>query len=208
MELGTDIADPVARLAAIRDLMASSDVMARRSARASWRTGAAGALGGDRRHQQDAALASALLGNWTPLANCAIANVPGPRVPLYLQGARLSYLSAIMPIADGMGLVFSVTSYSDMLIVSFTACYEQLPDPEQLAQCLRDSFQEYLALLKPPARRKPKAGRGGRFRAAAGCRDQAGAAQAGRARGALNGRHPAAPRIRVAGRSRRIRPSC
>jgi diacylglycerol O-acyltransferase len=78
--------------------------------------------------------ASALLGNWTPLANCAIANVPGPQVPLYLQGARLSYLSAIMPIADGMGLVFSVTSYNDMLIVSFTACYEQLPDPEQLAQ--------------------------------------------------------------------------
>jgi hypothetical protein len=77
--------------------------------------------------------------------------VPGPRVPLYLQGARLSYLSAIMPVADGMGLVFSVTSYSDMLIVSFTACYEQLPDPELLAQCLRDSFQEYLALVQSPA---------------------------------------------------------
>jgi diacylglycerol O-acyltransferase len=99
---------------------------------------------------------SALLGQWTPLANCAIANVPGPRVPLYLQGARLSYLSAIMPVADGMGLVFSVTSYSDMLIVSFTACYEQLPDPELLAQCLRDSFQEYLALVQSPAKRKPK----------------------------------------------------
>jgi hypothetical protein len=100
--------------------------------------------------------ASALLGQWTPLANCAIANVPGPQVPLYLQGARLTYLSAIMPIADGMGLVFSVTSYSDMVIVSFTACYEQLPDPELLAQCLRDSFQEYLALVQPPARRKPR----------------------------------------------------
>ena len=61
--------------------------------------------------------ASALLGNWTPLANCAIANVPGPRVPLYLQGARLTYVSAIMPISDGMGLVFSVTSYSGMMVV-------------------------------------------------------------------------------------------
>ncbi len=61
-----------------------------------------------------------------------------------------------MPISDGMGLVFSVTSYSDMIVISFTGCYEQLPDPEVFAQCLRDSFQEYLALVRPPARRKPR----------------------------------------------------
>jgi diacylglycerol O-acyltransferase len=44
--------------------------------------------------------------------------------------------------------VFSVTGYNDTIVVSFTSCYEQLPDPEVLAQCLRDSFQEYLALTK------------------------------------------------------------
>jgi hypothetical protein len=37
--------------------------------------------------------------------------VPGPAIPLYLNGARMTYFSAIMPISDGMGLVFSVTSY-------------------------------------------------------------------------------------------------
>ncbi|MDO8340663.1 MAG: WS/DGAT domain-containing protein, partial [Candidatus Woesebacteria bacterium] len=100
--------------------------------------------------------ASALLGNWAPLANCAITNVPGPQVALYLHGARLRYLSAIMPISDGMGLVFSVTSYNEMIVISFTACYEQLPDPEVFAQCLRDSFQEYLALVRTPQRRKPR----------------------------------------------------
>jgi diacylglycerol O-acyltransferase len=155
--LGTDIADPVARLAAIRDLMASSDVMnqavSARELADVVQFAPSAAIAATSKLLRSA---SALLGNWTPLANCAIANVPGPQVPLYLQGARLSYLSAIMPIADGMGLVFSVSSYNDMLIVSFTGCYEQLPDPEQLAQALRDSFQEYLALLKPPARRKPK----------------------------------------------------
>jgi hypothetical protein len=66
-------------------------------------------------------------------------------------------LSAIMPISDGMGLVFSVTSYSEMIVISFTGCYEQLPDPEVFAQCLRDSFQEYLALVRPPSRRTPRA---------------------------------------------------
>ena len=100
--------------------------------------------------------ASALLGDWAPLANCAITNVPGPQVPLYLQGARLTYVSAIMPISDGMGLVFSVTSYADMIVISFTACYEQVPDPGVFAQCLRDSFQEYLARVRSAARRKPR----------------------------------------------------
>ncbi len=156
MELGTDIADPVARLLALRDLAASSEVMAeavtaRELAELAQQAPSAAIAATSKMLRST----SALLGQWTPLANCAIANVPGPRVPLYLQGARLSYLSAIMPVADGMGLVFSVTSYSDMLIVSFTACYEQLPDPELLAQCLRDSFQEYLALVQSPARRKP-----------------------------------------------------
>lgn len=92
------------------------------------------------------AYASAQLGRWAPLANCTIANVPGPAAPLYLKGARMTYFSAIMPLSDGMGLVFSVTSYDDKIIVSFTSCYEQLPDPEVFAQCVRDSFQEYLAV--------------------------------------------------------------
>jgi WS/DGAT/MGAT family acyltransferase len=155
LELGTDIADPVERLAAIQALSSSSEVMAQAvSARE---------LVDLAEHAPSAAIAvtskmlrsaSALLGNWAPLANCAITNVPGPQLPLYLQGARLTYLSAIMPISDGMGLVFSVTSYSEMIVISFTACYEQLPDPEIFAQCLRDSFQEYLVLVRPAARRK------------------------------------------------------
>ena len=67
-------------------------------------------------------------------------------MPLFLNGARMTYFSAIMPISDGMGLVFSVTSYDGKIIISFTSCYEQMPDPEVFAQCVRDSFQEYLAL--------------------------------------------------------------
>jgi WS/DGAT/MGAT family acyltransferase len=157
LELCTDIADPVARLAAIQAVSSSSEVMAQavsaRELAELARQAPSAAIAATSKMLRSA---SALLGNWAPLANCAIANVPGPRVPLYLHGARLTYVSAIMPISDGMGLVFSVTSYSDMIVVSFTACYEQLPDPQVFAQCLRDSFQEYLALVRPPARRKPR----------------------------------------------------
>jgi WS/DGAT/MGAT family acyltransferase len=153
--LGTDVVDPVERLIAIQATSSSSIIMAQAvSARE---------LIDLAQHAPSAAIAatskmlrsaSALLGDWVPLANCAIANVPGPQVPLYLHGARLTYVSAIMPISDGMGLVFSVTSYNDMIVISFTACYEQLPDPEVFAQCLRDSFQEYLARVRPAGRGK------------------------------------------------------
>ena len=156
--LGTDIADPVQRLAMIQALSSSSDVVARavgaRELTALAQAAPSAAIAVSSKMLRSAA---ALLGDWAPLANCAITNIPGPRVPLYLQGARLTYLSAIMPIADGMGLVFSVTSYNDMIIVSFTGCYEQLPDPQVFALCLRDSFKEYVALLRPAPRRKPRA---------------------------------------------------
>ena len=92
-----------------------------------------------------------------PVANCAITNVPGPSVPLYLNGARMTYFSAIMPINDGLGLVFAVTSYDGKIIVSPTSCREQMPDPEVFAQCVRDAFQDYLALARAGPRSKAKA---------------------------------------------------
>ena len=83
--------------------------------------------------------------------------MPGPSVPLYLNGARMTYFSAIMPINDGLGLVFAVTSYDGKIIVSPTSCREQMPDPEVFAQCVRDAFQDYLALARARARTKAKA---------------------------------------------------
>ena len=55
-----------------------------------------------------------------------------------------------------MGLVFSVTGYNESIVISFTACSEQIPDPDVFALCLRDSFQEYLALARPSTRGKPR----------------------------------------------------
>jgi hypothetical protein len=77
--------------------------------------------------------------------------VPGPQSALYLCGARLTYFSAMLPVSDGMGLVFAVTHHDGQVIISPTSCRELLPDPERLAQCLRDSYQEMLALAARPA---------------------------------------------------------
>ena len=158
--LGVNIADPVQRLAYIKAQTAASPLMAR----------AIGAreLTDIGTHAPAATLAitgkmlgRALLGvgRRAPLANCAIANVPGPTVPIYLNGARMTYFSAIMPINDGLGLVFAVTSYDGKVIISPTSCREQMPDPEAFAQCLRDCFQESLALARKAARAKARAGK-------------------------------------------------
>jgi diacylglycerol O-acyltransferase / wax synthase len=147
--LGVGIADPVKRLAFVKAQTAGSELMSRAiDARELTDLGT---------HAPATTLAitgkmlgRALLGigHGAPLANCAIANVPGPSVPLYLNGARMTYFSAIMPINDGLGLVFAVTSYDGKIIVSPTSCREQMPDPEVFAQCVRDCFQEYLALAR------------------------------------------------------------
>jgi len=118
--------------------------------------------------------ASARLGSSTPPANGTLAHLPASAQPLYLCGARLSFFSAILPITDGLGLAFAVTRYDGRLVISPTSCRELMPDPAMFAQCLRDSFQEYLALTVPrpaPAAAAPRAARprgssGGRARRA------------------------------------------
>jgi WS/DGAT/MGAT family acyltransferase len=156
--LRTDLADAVARLRSIKRFVASAgDHQLAVSARE---------LTDIRKHAPAASLAlsarmmagTALsFGHRAPVASCTITNVPGPAIPLYLDGARMTYFSAIMPIYDGMGLVIAVTSYDGRIIISPTSCREQMPDPEFFAQCIRDSFQEYLSLADRP--RKPRAGK-------------------------------------------------
>lgn len=156
--LGVSISDPLQRLAFIRAQTAASPLIAR-------------AVGAreltDIGTQAPAAtlaitgkmLGRALLGvgRRAPLANCVVTNVPGPTVPIYLNGARMTYFSAVMPINDGLGLVFAVTSYDGKIIISPTSCREQMPDPEAFAQCLRDCFQDYLALARKAERARKSA---------------------------------------------------
>jgi len=183
--LGTEIEDPVRRLRAVKGHTSNNQEIGQ----------AVGAkeLTDITKHAPAATLAmsarllagSAIgLGQRAPLASCTVTNVPGPAIPLYLNGARMTYFSAIMPISDGMGLVFAVTSYDGKIIISPTSCREQIPDPEFFALCIRESFQEYLELANRPAtrRRKPAA------------RKKAQGAPRGKAKGTARAKVKAAPR--------------
>ena len=88
------------------------------------------------------------------LFNLGISNVPGPNVPLYLQGAKLKFWSIVAPCTDGMGAVFAVTSYDKEIFICPTACREIVPDPEFLAECVELSYAELLSATRSSARRK------------------------------------------------------
>jgi WS/DGAT/MGAT family acyltransferase len=151
VSLATDIDDPVQRLRLIHAQTSGSGDAAAAAADAP-RPGATVLA------RTAKALARALAGERTPLAACSITHVPGPPGPLFLCGARMTYFSAMLPISDGLGLAFAVTSYDGRIVISPTSCRELMPDPERFAQCLRDSFQQLLALA-PAAPVPPKAGR-------------------------------------------------
>ncbi len=76
-----------------------------------------------------------------PFLNTIITNVPGPQVPLYFTGAKMVALHGMGPVADGLGLIHPVFSYSGKISIAVTACRDQMPDPGFYAQCLRESFE-------------------------------------------------------------------
>ena len=153
VRLGTDIADPLQRLQVlhVQALQGPDEVARALGSRALVEAGeqaSAALLAWGRRL---VVRAGARLGSRTPPANCTLAELPAPAQPMYLCGARLSYFSAILPISDGLGLAFAVTRYDGRVVISPTSCRELMPDPEAFAQCLRDSFQDYLALAQRPS---------------------------------------------------------
>jgi len=207
--LGTELDDAVQRLALIQsqtaESKASGQALAARELTDVQMQSASATLALSSRMQ---GLSSQAGLRRAPTAACTVTNVPGPSVPMYLLGARMSYFSAIMPISDGMGLVFAVTSYDARIVISPTSCRELIPDPEAFTQHLRDSFQEYLALAQvvaPAAAAAKKTGRAPAAPRSARPRVSAPGAPAPTRRSA--GKAATAPRAAPSGRPRRTTPA-
>jgi WS/DGAT/MGAT family acyltransferase len=64
--------------------------------------------------------------------NVVISNVPGPRVPLYMAGARMRHFYPVSTLADGGGLNITVQSYLDTLDFGLVSCRELVPDLDDL----------------------------------------------------------------------------
>ena len=80
-----------------------------------------------------------------PPFNVLVSNVPGPRHPLYLAGAKQKHSYPVSTITDGMGLNITCTSYMDNLDFGLISCRELVPDLWQMTDTLHDALAELSA---------------------------------------------------------------
>src|SRR5262245_30452525 len=89
-----------------------------------------------------------------PVFNVTVSNVPGPREPLFLGGARLVSQYPVSMLVEGQGLHITVVSYAATLPLGLLACRELVPDLWDLA---RDFSAGLETLAKAAAARTPSA---------------------------------------------------
>ena len=154
-ELGTNVANPLERLDAIR----RSTGEAKRHlgelppvARASYALLINGPYIG------------ALLAGFSEHApipfNLGISNVPGPPEPLYFNGSRLDALYPLSLLLHGNALNITCVSYAGTLNFGFTGARDTLPHLQHLAVCMGQSLEELSqVLLGKPARANARAPR-------------------------------------------------
>ncbi|MGI8711509.1 MAG: WS/DGAT/MGAT family O-acyltransferase [Acidimicrobiales bacterium] len=83
--------------------------------------------------------------------NLVVSNVPGPREPLFIAGARIVELYSVGPILEGIGLNVTVWSYIDRLYVGILGCPDQQDDLRRLAEVLPDALSELEAVGASPS---------------------------------------------------------
>ncbi len=143
--LGTDIADPLRRLAVVREGTQNSkeftNALGARTLLDMADLMPGGLVGLGARASARLSLANRM----RPIFNCTVTNMPGPRHPLYMAGAKLVAMYGAGMIVEGMGLIHPVMSYCGDMTIAFTSCREMLPDPAHYAACLQSSFDELAA---------------------------------------------------------------
>ncbi len=143
VSLGSDVADPIARLAAVHESAtkskAVSDEVGERVLEyveflpggllvATLRLGMAANLGKFYESSR--------------VANTLVSTMRGPDFPIYLVGARMIAGYGLSPFTQGCGLIHNVISYHGRVVVSINGCPTVLPDIDHYADCMDASFAE------------------------------------------------------------------
>jgi WS/DGAT/MGAT family acyltransferase len=74
--------------------------------------------------------------------NMVVTNVPGPQIPLFMLGARLTDLFPSVPITGRLGLGIALFSYDGKLYWGFNADWEQLPDLHGFIELTEFAFDD------------------------------------------------------------------
>ena len=132
--LGTDIADPVARLAQLA--LANANAKAHHKAIPADTLQEWAEFAAPRTFGLAVRMVSSLkLAEKGPVIhNLVISNVPGPPVPLYFMGARIDALYPLGPVFHGAGLNVTVMSSNGKMHVGLIGCQDALPEISELAE--------------------------------------------------------------------------
>jgi WS/DGAT/MGAT family acyltransferase len=143
LDLPLGIANPVARLYAVRENM--------RALKGSYQPvltlGLLAAVGAGPKLLQDQLL-QALSRNGTAV----MTNVPGPQVPLYVAGAKIEGFMFWVPQAGDIGMGVSILSYNGTVQFGLITDRGLVPDPEGVIRRFRPEFDKLVltALMAPP----------------------------------------------------------
>ena len=80
------------------------------------------------------------------LYNVVISNVPGPKQPLYWNGALLEGMYPVSIPVDGMALNITLVSYADQLSFGLIACRRSVPHVQRMLAYLEQGLAELEAL--------------------------------------------------------------
>jgi diacylglycerol O-acyltransferase len=145
--LGTHLEDPLARLIAIRNCMNYNKRRNRALLPGQLLTYAALML------LPGAATTLLRLAPDNVLGNVVISHVPGPRKPLYWQGARLTGLYPLSLLFDYGALNITVVSRQDFVDFGLLACPKTVPGMQRLLEFLEDALKELEAAVPKSADR-------------------------------------------------------
>lgn len=151
--LGTDLEDPRARLAAITASTARAKAHLQSLPRQALT------------HYTVTFMAPYILqlltglgGRLRPVFNLTISNVAGPDHPLYLNGARMDAMYPMSLLSHGQALNITCLSYAGTMHFGFVGCRNTLPHMQRLAVYAGDALDELRAVFMPPAPARVAAG--------------------------------------------------
>jgi diacylglycerol O-acyltransferase / wax synthase len=151
INLATNIADPVKRIAAIRDASTAAKMLTGSM------KGAMTTVTSDLPTLGIPWLMSiitplyktAVSTNRIPVvANLVISNVPGPPVPLYMAGAKMKSYFPVSIVTHGLALNITIHSYAGSLDYGLIAAKDQVPDLKQFVKGLESAHRELMAIAK------------------------------------------------------------
>jgi len=146
--LGTDIEDPLERLAAISASVKAAKSHVQSLPRAAMSNYTIALMG-----PTIIGLLTGLAGRTRPVFNITISNVPGPDKPLYFRGAELLANYPVSVVTHGQAINITCQSYAGSMAFGFTGCHSTLPHMQRIAVYTGEAFEELERLILRPAKK-------------------------------------------------------